>query len=95
VRAKLVKHAWDYKWSSTAYHAGASKKDPLITDSDLFADIDNWRLFLLKKEEDFDTVRKKTRTGRPCGDESFLAKTEKITKRLLLPKKAGRPKKEN
>lgn len=75
--------------------SGASKKDPLITDSDLFADIDNWRLFLLEKEEDFDTVRKKTRTGRPCGDESFLAKTEKITKRLLLPKKAGRPKKEN
>jgi putative transposase len=95
VRAKLVKHAWDYKWSSAAYHSGASKKDPLITDSDLFADIDNWRLFLLEKEEDFDTVRKKTRTGRPCGDESFLAKTEKITKRLLLPKKAGRPKKEN
>ena len=95
VRAKMVKHAWDYKWSSAAYHAGAAEKDPLITKSDLLADIDNWRAFLSGKEDDFDMVRRKTRTGRPCGDSSFLAKAEEITKRFLLPKKAGRPRKKN
>jgi hypothetical protein len=37
----------------------------------------------------------KTRTGRPCGGASFPAKTEKITKRVLLAEKAGRPSKNN
>ena len=95
VRAKIVKHAWDYQWSSAAYHAGSAENDPLITDSDLLSDIDNWRMFLVETDNDIDMVRMKTRTGRPCGDDSFFAKAEKITKRFLLPKKAGRPRKEN
>jgi hypothetical protein len=35
-----------------------------------------------------------TSTGRPLGSESFVKKLEKILGLNILPKKAGRPKKE-
>lgn len=93
VRAKIVKYAWDYKWSSAAYHMGMTETDILTTDTDILKDIDNWRMFLLGTEKDLDVLRRKTRTGRPCGDSGFLAKAERITKRFLQPGKAGRPRK--
>ena len=93
VRAKIVKYAWDYKWSSAAYHTGVTETDILITDTDILKDIDNWKVFLLGTEKGLGVLRKKTRTGRPCGDSEFLAKAERITKRFLRPRKAGRPKK--
>lgn len=93
VRAKIVKYAWDYKWSSAAYHMGMTKSDILVTDTDILKDIDNWRMFLLGTEKDLDVLRQKTRTGRPCGDSGFLAQAERLTKRFLRPRKAGRPRK--
>ena len=93
VRAKIVKYAWDYKWSSAAYHMGMAEIDILVTDTDILKDIDNWRMFLLGTEKDLDVLREKTRTGRPYGDSGFLAMAERITKRFLHPRKAGRPRK--
>ena len=93
VRAKIVKYAWDYKWSSAAYHTGVTETDTLITDTDMLKDIDDWKVFLLGTEKVLGVLREKTRTGRPCGDSEFLAKAERITKRFLRPRKAGRPRK--
>jgi hypothetical protein len=68
---KEIKHAWDYEWSSARYHAGMVNNDPLVTEDGMLAGIDDWRLFLSKEDEDLDFLREKTRTGRPCGSETF------------------------
>ena len=39
------------------------------------------------------TIRASTRTGRAAGDETFLARIEKLTARPLRPRKADRPRK--
>jgi putative transposase len=93
VRANIVKQAWDYKWSSAAYHVGTSKSDPLITNTPLLDEIEDWRLFLSEKDIELDELRTKTRIGRPLGTSTFLQKAEEITQRILQPRKAGRPRK--
>jgi hypothetical protein len=39
------------------------------------------------------TIRAGTRTGRPAGDEEFVARIEELTSRPLRPRKADRPRK--
>jgi putative transposase len=87
---KGVKHAWEYPWSSARHHAGMSEGDPLVTGNDLLADIDDWKLFLSKEEDDLDLLRQKTRTGRPCGSNAFCKKAEHLTGRALRQGKPGR-----
>jgi len=41
------------------------------------------------------SIRKAILTGRPLGAERFIKRLEKIIERDILPKKAGRPQKEN
>lgn len=93
VRAKMVKHAWDYQWSSAAYHAGMQERDVLISGPDILDEIDDWRMYLSDGDTDLEELRQKTRTGRPIGDEGFILKAEAIAGRCLRPDKAGRPKK--
>ncbi len=93
VRAKICRHAWDYPWSSAAYYTGKAERDMLITESELLADIDDWQIFLSEKDADLESLRKKTRTGRPFGPAQFLHDAEVITQRVLQLRKAGRPKK--
>ena len=33
VRAGIVRNAWDYRWSSAAYHTGRTPSDPLISNA--------------------------------------------------------------
>lgn len=93
VRAKMVKHAWDYKWSSAAYHTGKSKSDMLVTEAGLLKEIDDWPKFLSESDMELEELRKQTRTGRPLGTAVFLQKAEELTQRILRPRKAGRPSK--
>jgi putative transposase len=95
VVAGMVKHAWQYKWSSAAYHAGAIKKDVLLSSRNLYGLVKDWRTYLEEQSEDQHdghNVRRATRTGRPAGDHSFVKKIEKLTGRLLQREKPG-PKK--
>ena len=57
----------------------------------------NWWVKWLRAGEDaalVQTIRACTRTGRPAGGETFIARLEKLTRRRLRPKKAARPRKE-
>lgn len=93
-----IKRAWDYPWSSARYRLGMTKSDPLVATRDpkakyagMIDDSLNWRQ-LLTKEEDEDDVKlllKKTRTGRPCGNDPFVARLEDMTGRTLQPQKPG------
>lgn len=85
-----IQHAWDYQWSSARYHVGMAEDDPLATEDGLLAWVDDWHLFLSKEGDDLDFLRQKTRTGRPCGGETFGRKAEQLTGRALCQKKPGR-----
>ena len=43
VRAKIVKQAWDYEWSSARFHVGESTSDTLVTDRTLLGLVRNWK----------------------------------------------------
>jgi len=97
VRAKAVRFAWEYKWSSAAIHAGFNEKDNLL-------DLETWRSFwngptwkdLLRKrdeEKKLGRIRLFTNRGRPLGSDSFLSKLEKAAGRRLRPLSIGRPRK--
>ncbi len=91
VRAKMVKHPWDYHWSSAAFHVGVNQNDPLVVKSPLLADINDWKGFLSTDSDLYSEVKQKSRTGRPCGRDNFYTTVEKITGKDLRPKLPGRP----
>ncbi len=93
VRAGMVPQAGEYVWSSARFHIGLQENDPLVTDRTMLGLVTNWEEFLsLETGEDIERVAAATRTGRPTGDEVFLAAVEAATGRDMRIKKAGRPK---
>ena len=95
VVAGIVKNAWEYPWSSAAYHVGNIEDDVLVKDRSLYGLVNDWRLYLGQEENDiFNTIRKATRTGRPAGDNDFTIAIENRTGRVLRQAKSGRKKKQ-
>ena len=91
VRARMVKQAWEYEWSSAAYHMGLREADVLVERRDEFGLAGEWSELLRRDPEEIELLREKARTGRPCGDEEFIKKAEQLTGRLLRPLLPGRP----
>jgi putative transposase len=92
VRAKLVEHAWNYRWSSARHHVN-SAPDPLVGESPWFdpAQCDDYRQYLDERSnrEEIERIRRSTRTGRPLGDPDFVGKLEVKLGRILRPGKRG------
>jgi putative transposase len=94
VRAGLVRHAWDWPWSSARAHVTGKDETGLLT-MDLWRtrfDGDQWKRFLeegLNSTGDFERIRLATRTGRPLGSEDFVRRLEACTGRSLHPHKRG------
>ena len=68
-------------------------RDPLVNDDRLLNLTDSWS-DVFESEMDIDelnNVRKTTLSGRPYGDESFIARIETLTGYDLSIKKQGRP----
>ncbi len=97
VRAKLVRRAWTYPWSSAAVHSG--EKDELgLVDMDRWKDVldgHDWKNLLIKPEDETEVrvLRGATRRGRPLGSDSFLSKVERLLGRRVRALPVGRPKK--
>ncbi|MBI3378286.1 MAG: transposase [Nitrospirae bacterium] len=94
VRAKLVRRAEDYAWSSARAHLSGIKDDVLAKES-CFSEkeIKSYKEFLTEDAKEINaTIRRATSTGRPFGSEGFIKKLERILKRNLFPRKGGRPK---
>ena len=90
VRAGVVKAAWQYRWSSAAGHCGLRDDALLNGDLEQADHVGDWRAFL--REEDDEAVRelrRTTRTGRPCGTESFVKRLENLLARPLTKRKSG------
>src|SRR3989304_8396376 len=78
VRAKIVKKAEDYPYSSAKVHIYGTK-DEILGETLFEGRQRNDYIELMNatiKEEDINSIRNYTRNGRPFGDESFTEKME-------------------
>jgi putative transposase len=92
VKAFMVKHPWDYKYTSCLKRLNLVKEDILLSSHNIISSIENYKEFL-EEDNKIDLIKEKTRTGKPCGDEEFYNKIKEITGIDYTNKKAGRPKK--
>ncbi len=96
VRANLVEHPADYKYSSAAAHV--TQKDPLgLINIKKWREISNgidWEEVLSRRENEkyVGLIRRHFRTGRPLGTDKFLSKVESYLGKRLRPLPIGRPK---
>jgi putative transposase len=90
VRGGLVQAPRRYRWSSAAAHL-KGRDDALVQVAPLLQMAPNWRRLLTRavKQEELKALRAHERTGRPLGDESFLAQLEKKLGRILRRQKPG------
>ena len=80
VRACMVSHAWEYPWSSAAFHADIRAVDPLMKEKTLPMLVGNRLEFLsCSDQKEMDALRMATRMGRSVGDKTFLNELSNIT----------------
>jgi putative transposase len=97
VRARMVRKAENYKWSSARGHCGLVA-DPLLKAKAAWRkdvdDIKNWSRWLAEPdaEEALLVLRRNAMMGLPCGSDGFLGKLEKLAGRPLRFRTQGRPK---
>ena len=91
VRAGLTAQAWEYPWSSAAFHVGVKSEDPLVRERDLLGSPRQWRAWLARDPAEIEAVRRAGRTGRPRGSAGFISQAERRTGRRLLLRNGGRP----
>ena len=98
VRARMLRRAWEYPWSSAAAHVGGADATGLL---DLRAwrtrhDEDDWREGLQRREDDdlLAAIRLTTHRGRPLATDKFISKLESTLGRRLRPLPGGRPRKQ-
>ncbi len=95
VRARLVRQAWRYEWSSAAAHVGEADQSGLL---DLSAwqrewKPGHWQKALVDSDDDKVTelIRASTHSGRPLATDSILSKLEHKLGRRLRSLPVGRP----
>jgi putative transposase len=97
VRAKLVRFAWDYRWSSAETHIRQRNGNGLI-DGKKWTDISEgmkWEEILsqIQTDDEIKHIRGETYRGRPLGSDSFVSKIEHFLGHRVRPLPVGRPKK--
>lgn len=91
VRARLVKRAADWPWSSVRAHL-AGTDDGLVTVAPALARIDDFAAFLADDVDEaaaYAALRKAESIGRPIGDADWVKILEARTGRTLAPAKRG------
>ncbi|MCX5973327.1 MAG: transposase [Coprothermobacterota bacterium] len=94
VRAGIVRDAWEYPWSSAAYHAGMTSWDRIVGSDELLRElIGDWKSYLQEDDSEgfLNSVRRDSFVNRPLGDEAFVNDLEKRFQMRLARGKAGRP----
>ncbi|MCL4492319.1 MAG: transposase, partial [Nitrospirae bacterium] len=87
----------NYRWSSARAHATGTIDAVLANDCYMVERIEDWSAYLREKEDTIlvEDIRQSTKTGRPCGDNRFVMKMEKLLERKLIALPKGRPRKTN
>jgi putative transposase len=95
VRAKIVKEARAYRWSSARAHL-SGLVDDLVQVKPMRDRVENWAELLASGEcEGYDAMRMHERTGRRLGVEGFVDKISYLVGRDLSKKKPGPKRKES
>ena len=96
VRAKMVRKAWRYPWSSAAAHVTGHDGAQLLDLSEWCRqkDREDWADHLAQPQDDQTEsgIRSSLRTGRPLGSDTFVSKIETFLNRRLRAAPVGRPK---
>ncbi len=94
VDAGLVRQPEDWPWSSAGAHLSV-EPDGLVDRGGLAGIAGDWTSLLATPVDtaDVDDLLRHSRTGRPAGDEAFLAEWERRLGRTLRPRSVGRPRK--
>jgi len=84
VRTGLTEEPWQYSWSSAVAHL-AGCDDRLVRVKPLLEMFGEWREYLTRDipEKEVQTLQRHERTGRPLGDETFLANLKEALGRTL------------
>ncbi len=92
IRAGLVRHAEDYRWSSAAAHCGLRSDRLLSNDLPVIGAVENWSSWLAipNLSEHDQKIRERTESGYPCGSDEFVIQLEQKLGRPIRPKKSGR-----
>ena len=90
VRATLVTSPADWPWSSAAAHL-ASADDGLVTVAPMMKLVRDWNRYLADRDDAAlqKTLRRHESTGRPLGEDRFVARLEALVGRPLAPQKRG------
>ena len=91
VRARLVKRARQWPWSSARAHL-AGRDDDLLKAAPMLELAPDWKDYLAEELADdrLEALRRHARTGRPLGAARWVKRLEKRLARSLAPRKAGR-----
>jgi len=100
LRARMVRKAENYRWSSAGAHCGLRQDDVLTTKSSWrkqFEAIGDWSAWLAEGDapQQLEVLRRNAEKGLPCGSEKFIRKLEKLTGRALQYRPRGRPRKDD
>jgi putative transposase len=80
VRAGIVGRAWNYPWSSAAYHTGIEARDPLVNAChEVLDSIDDWEDYLSIEPETMTVlkIRKAASRNRPLARQWFISMMKK------------------
>ena len=91
VRARLVKRAADWRWSSVAAHL-AGKDDAIVKVAPALERVGDFAAFLdevVDEQAAYSELRKAESIGRPIGSPNWIAELERRTGRTLAPGKRG------
>jgi len=95
VRARLVRKAWRWCWSSASAHCGIEKESDLLDLSSWKKDIScsRWKQKLERRDDEklISELGLATSRGRPLGSDAFIAKMETKLGRRLRALPRGRP----
>ena len=99
VRARMVRRAENYQWSSAAAHCGLRLDEVLTTERSCLKQVESagdWSKWLAQGDqpEQLDVLRRHIERGLPCGAEAFLRKLERRVGQVLRWRSRGRPKTE-
>ncbi|MEA3305502.1 MAG: transposase [Candidatus Omnitrophota bacterium] len=91
VRAKMVKRAWEYQWSSAQEHAGMETS--LIPISKSFdMNYEEWKRYMCDKDPEIEKeIWLKTQRGLAVGEKQFIKRIERKIERSLECLNPGRP----
>ncbi len=96
IRAKIVKKAEQFSYSSARAHITGRRDD--ILGEELFEERQrrNYREMIkaILPEEEMQSIKYSTKTGRPFGRKTFIEAMEKKLQRRFILRLPGRPRKE-